>query len=75
MLQARANLATKRGTATVTLPTEPFEAIQRMLDLLSTTPGAIIYRAPDGWRALEPGPMGYILHLNEARLPEWRPPP
>src|SRR5690606_12869055 len=74
MLRQLPGLAPLRGTTHVTLPTEPFEALQRMLDLLSTTPGAIVYRHPDGWRALEPGPIGYVLKLDNDRLPYWAPP-
>lgn len=57
----------------MTLPTEPFAALQEMLDLLSTTPGAIIYRHADGWRALEPAQPGYVLRLDSERYPYWSP--
>lgn len=67
-------MATKPGCTLEGLPSEPLAALRRLLDVLSQTPGAILYRGPDRWQALEPGNVGDILELDENRLPRWRTP-
>lgn len=56
------------------LTPEVYATLQEFLDVLSQTPGAIIYRGADSWEALEPGPVGYILSLNASQIPYWRDP-
>jgi hypothetical protein len=51
-----------------------YEQLQGLLDVLSQTPGAIIYRDVDGWKALQPGSVGQVLTLNSELLPEWQTP-
>lgn len=48
--------------------------LQYMLDHFSATPGAILYRGPDTWLALEPTQIGDILVLDSQLLPAWQPP-
>lgn len=50
---------------------DDFERLQKLLDVLSTTPGAILVRGPDTWIALEPGPVGYVLVIGEGGVPTW----
>lgn len=47
------------------------ETTSRSLDVFSQTPGAILYRGPEGWRALEPGTPGQVLAIGDDRLPYW----
>lgn len=53
---------------------DPYNLLQQLLDVLSQTPGAIIYRDIDGWKALEPTQAGDVLTLNNDLLPEWQAP-
>lgn len=53
---------------------DPAAVIQLLLDILSDEPGAIIYRGPNMWEALPPGPIGSTLRLDEDQLPFWDPP-
>ena len=50
-----------------------FAELQRLLDMISDQPGAILYRADDRWRALVPDRPGLVLTLNERRMPAWLP--
>lgn len=50
------------------------QRIQEALDVLSQTPGAILYRDEDRWRALEPTQVGDVLALDTDLLPGWFPP-
>jgi len=45
--------------------------VQLILDQIGTTPGMLVYRRPEGWRALAPGNTGQVLALNAAKLPVW----
>jgi hypothetical protein len=58
----------------VTEAVNMYEQLQGLLDVLSQTPGAIIYRDVDGWKALQPGSVGQVLTLNSELLPEWQTP-
>lgn len=53
---------------------DPFALVQLLLDVLSDVEGAILYRAPDGWRALIPTVPGSVLTLDDNLLPSWQPP-
>lgn len=47
---------------------------QYMLEQLTSTPGAIIYRGTDLWTWLGPGNEGYVLTMENQR-PVWKAPP
>lgn len=53
---------------------DPFAILQLLLDILSQQPGAIIYRGPDMWEALHPGPELSTLIIGPDGLPIWDPP-
>jgi hypothetical protein len=49
---------------------------QALLDAVTTTPGAMLYRAPDGWRGLMPGLNGQLLATSpDAGKVQWVNPP
>ena len=54
--------------------TDAERRLQEALDVLSAKPGAIIYRGPDGWRALNPENVGDVLTIDNNLLPSWQPP-
>lgn len=54
------------------------ETVSDSLDILSQVEGTILYRGPDFWMALPPGPSGAYLRMDPATdLPMWQeaPPP
>ena len=64
-------MATTGSGANVPDAIEPLRNLQELLDLISNTPGAILYRDYDRWRALVPERSGLILGVNGSNLPEW----
>lgn len=48
--------------------------LQQLLDVIGSDEGSILVRGPDRWIALKPGPIGYVLIINEGGFPEWRDP-
>lgn len=52
----------------------PEQDLSDQLDVLSQTPGAIIYRGEDRWLALEPGDIGDVLALDDDLMPYWAKP-
>lgn len=48
------------------------QTIQSLLDSISDEEGVILYRGPDAWVALAPGPDGYTLTMLSG-LPAWQP--
>jgi hypothetical protein len=54
--------------------TGDYARLQALLDLIGTTPGAILVRGPDKWIALLPGTEGYVLAVGAGGLPEWTDP-
>lgn len=48
--------------------------VQKALDTIGSTPGAILYRGKDRWRVLLPGKEGDILTLDDELMPYWAPP-
>lgn len=50
------------------------ERIREGLDVLGQTPGSILYRDADRWRALEPGNPGEVLAIDVDGMPGWFPP-
>lgn len=48
--------------------------LREALEVFSTSPGAILFRGPDRWQALEPGPLGWVLIIGSDGLPTWEDP-
>lgn len=48
------------------------QLVQDLLNVLGSTPGMILYRDQDRWRALPPGAIGDILVLGTNYLPQWK---
>lgn len=53
---------------------DDFDRLQKLLDVLSDKPGAILVRGPDTWIALDPGPVGYVLAIGAGGVPIWEDP-
>ena len=50
------------------------EGLTGVLDMLSSTRGAVLYRGANGWAALPPGTAGHRLTTNGAGAdPTWAP--
>lgn len=47
------------------------QRIREGLDVLGQTPGSILYRDEDRWRALEPGEIGQVLAIDTDGMPGW----
>jgi hypothetical protein len=45
--------------------------LQGLLDVIGSKEGSILVRGPKRWIALEPGPIGYVLVINDGGFPEW----
>lgn len=53
-------------------PREAMTEVSTALDVLNRTPGAILYRGPDGWVGLLPGEAGDVLTLSgDPARPTW----
>lgn len=49
-------------------------AVSDSLDAITQTTGALMFRGPEFWQALEPGNIGDILTVNTNGFPVWAPP-
>lgn len=47
------------------------QRLREALDVLGQTPGSILYRDQDRWRALEPGNIGDVLAIDTDGMPGW----
>lgn len=46
--------------------------VSESLDLLTNVPGSMIYRGPDLWQPVLPGPDGWVLQFDDAtKTPRW----
>lgn len=50
---------------------DEYAELQRLLDLIGSTPGSILVRGPDVWIALQPGNIGDVLVIGDGAIPEW----
>jgi len=50
------------------------QALQLVLDMLSSEPGAILYRGEQKWEALLPSASGEVLTLDANLMPSWQQP-
>lgn len=53
---------------------DDYHRLQKLLDVISHEPGAILARGPDTWIAIPPGPIGYVLVIGDAGVPTWADP-
>jgi len=53
---------------------DALRAMQATLDLISTQPGAILYRGYNDWEAAAPDHPGQILVIQANGLPAWQDP-
>lgn len=50
---------------------DTYTDLQRLLDSLSQTPGSILYRDDNAWKALPPGEIGQVLAIDNNLRPYW----
>lgn len=48
-----------------------YSKLQRVMDVIGSTPGSILVRGPDRWIALPPGQPGQVLAIGTDGMPYW----